>query len=112
MFEDRQKFDGIAQVGITVHYYPYGKVDANTIPRVGFIQRGWQKGVANIALLPQQDGAVEVADCAMHISDPRALTVGGILSNAAMQRGLWDFLPGQAPVEQEPEQKPKKVAAK
>lgn len=88
-----EKFDGIAQVGTVVHYWPKANVDRNATPCVGVVTKGWQKGVANITVIPDVEGAVDVRDDAFHISDKRLFDHRGNISPAGHNKGCWDFLP-------------------
>lgn len=86
-------FNGTPDVGLQVFWYPMAQIDGDTVPRIGFINRGWSRGVADISVLPAQDGAVEVQDHVFHIGDPRLRDVYGKVSAGGIERGCWDFTP-------------------
>jgi hypothetical protein len=90
-----EHFTGKALVGAKVYYYPNGRKDVNTIPRVGFIQVGHTRGVCDIGVLPSQDGAVERIDHVHHIGDVKIFDHQGNLSRLAMNTGCWEYHPDE-----------------
>lgn len=78
-------------VGMSVLYWPKGVVDKDKgTPLVGFIQRGWDLGMADIAVLPEGDGAVMSMDGVFHIGDQRIFDFRGNVSSAAGRKGVWE----------------------
>lgn len=80
-------------IGVKVFWYPNGRKDVSTIPRIGFVQQGFSRGVADLNVLPAQDGAVEYLVSVPHIGDPRVFDHTGNLSDMARVRGCWEFHP-------------------
>ena len=91
--EEHEVFDGVAEVGLQVYWFPHARVDGGTNPRVGFVNQGWDKGVVDLSVLPPQDGAVECIDHVYHISDRRLRDPFGKVSPGGMERGCWEFTP-------------------
>jgi len=80
-------------VSLQVLYYPKAIKNENTIPRVGFIANGYTTGIADLTLLPTQDGACEYREHVFHIGDPKLYDGHGNLSKGAGMRGCWEFSP-------------------
>lgn len=80
-------------VGAKVFYYPNGNKDVSTVPRVGFVSRVFTRCVADLSVLPSQDGAVEYVLHVPHIGDPRVFDHTGNLSALARSSGCWEFHP-------------------
>lgn len=76
-----------------VYWYPRGNKDSNTVPRVGSIAIGWSKGVADISIMPANDGAVDYMEHVYHIGDPRNCDHFGKPSPNILHRGFWEFSP-------------------
>lgn len=91
---ETQAFDGVAVTGMQVYYYPMGIRSENTRPYIGFIRWGHPGGIADITLLPDQSGACDVIDQAVHVGCKAAVDefTGGIHPNAK-KRGTWEFVP-------------------
>lgn len=83
----------VPEFGIPVLYWPNASVDPNAAPLVGFIQKGWDGGQADINVLPDTDGAVIFKDGVFHIGDPRIFDVRGNLTTAAIRKGCWEPAP-------------------
>lgn len=93
----KDHFEGKPDAGLIVYYWPKGDVERNNEnvrPLVGVVHKGWDLGVADINILPGQEGALGFLDNCMHIGDPRCLNhVKTGLSNAARVRGIWELAP-------------------
>jgi len=83
----------VPQVGMQVFWYPRAAKDDRTIPRIGFVIAGFPKGVADITVLPAQDGACEYKDHVFHSEDPRLRDSYGQPSRGAIERGYWEYTP-------------------
>lgn len=81
------------ETGLPVLYWPEGKVDPKATPYVGFVHKGWDNGIADVAVLPSCDGAVRMFDGAFHIGDRRVMDQYGQLSTAARRKGIWEPTP-------------------
>lgn len=91
---EKQEFDGEAMVGMQVYYYPAGIKTDSTRPYVGFIRWGHPGGVADITVLPAQEGVCDILDLVPHAGSKAAVDVtsGGLHPNAK-KRGTWEFVP-------------------
>lgn len=93
----KDHFKDRPEPGLTVYYWPKGDVsrdDPNVSPQIGIIQKGWDLGIADITILPNQEGAVDFKDNAFHIGDRRCLNhIQTGISDAARIRGIWEFTP-------------------
>ena len=93
----KDHFKDRPEPGLTVYYWPKGDVsrdDPNVSPQIGVIQKGWDLGIADITILPNQEGAVDFKDNAFHIGDRRCLNhIQTGISDAARIRGIWEFTP-------------------
>jgi hypothetical protein len=100
------------EVGLPVFWYPRGRKDPSTTPRVGFVAFGHTRGVCDISVLPNQDGAVEYVENVFHMGDPRVQSASNptLLSRAAEERGCWEFTP-MALAHLEAKTSPKKAKA-
>jgi hypothetical protein len=81
------------ETGLPVLYWPRGKVDKNATPLVGFVHKGWDLGMADINVLPEGDGVVQMFDGVFHIGDRRVLDAYGKVSSAADRKGVWEPTP-------------------
>jgi hypothetical protein len=88
-------YNEVAPVGSQIYWYPKADMSSRNPPFVGWITQGWTKGIANISLLPNQDGAVEARDNVFHAGDPRIRNEYGQLSEGGEKRGCWEFTPFQ-----------------
>jgi hypothetical protein len=86
---------GKAPIGAKIFYYPGGRKDVNTIPRIGWVQVPHPRGICDVAVLPSQDGAVERIDHVPHIGDQRVFDHQGNLSRMAITNGCWEFHPDE-----------------
>ena len=86
-------FDDVPPLGMQIFWYPRARKDKDTVPLVGFINKGWSRGVADLSVLPVHDGAVEAHDQVWHIGDPRLRDQNGRISPGGHERGCWEFTP-------------------
>ena len=88
-----EHYDAIPEAGLTVYVWPKAIVDRRSPPLVGIINKGWDKGIADISVLPAVDGAVEAFDNVFHIGDKRLIDPRGNISSAGTAKGCWEFTP-------------------
>lgn len=92
----RQEFNGrgdIAPCGLDAYWYPNGRIDAHTQPRLAKVRRGIQGGSADLLLLPDSDGPIEMRASVWHASDQRRYDGIGNVSSGALRNGVWEFAP-------------------
>lgn len=90
-----EHFNEKAPIGAKVFFYPNGRKDVNTVPRIGWVQVSHPRGICDIGVLPSQDGAVERCDHVPHVGDPRVFDHQGNVSSMARSNGIWDFHPDE-----------------
>lgn len=96
------KKSDVPEIGLPVFWYPNAIINEQTIPRLGFIQRGWSLNVADLIVLPSQDGACEDRIGVFHKDDPRLRDYSGRISPAGHERGCWEYTPmGKLVLQQE-----------
>lgn len=96
------------EIGTQIYYYPSGLKSSRTIPQVGFVQQVWSGGVCDIAIIPNQDGAITCKEHVPKMGDPRLKNHLGQASPLAEERGAWEPMnPDEEAVEA-----PKKTTSK